>query len=117
MKTSQILFILLAANIILIGLTAARPDNEHFDSVTVREFKLVDAQNKERASIFVESTGEVVFRLRGEDGTIRVKIGAGKDGSGFVFLDGETNPVIHGLANKDGGKLTITDALGKKHEY
>ena len=117
MKTNQILATLLAANVLLLGLTAARSSNANFDTVTVSEFKLVDTQNKERASIHVEDTGEVVFRLLGEDGTIRVKLGAGKDGSGFVFLDDETNPVIHGLAKKEGGKLTITDATGKKREY
>lgn len=104
-------------NALLWILLAGQSTNEKFDSITVREFHLVDAQNKERATIEVEPSGEVVFRLRDECGIIRVKMGASAEGSGFVFLDEDTNPVIHGLAKKDGGKLTLTDAKGNKREY
>jgi len=104
-------------NLLLLGLLAAKPETEPQDVLTVREFRLVDGNNKERASIKVEDTGEVVFRLRDETGAIRVKMGANKDGSGLVMLDENTNPGIHGLANKSGVKLTLTGADGKKREY
>src|SRR5262245_42978589 len=108
MKPQHALTGAFAINILLLVLIAARPEPAPSDVVTVREFRLVDAANKERASIKVEDTGEVVFRLRDSAGTIRVKVGAGSDGSGFVFLDQDTNPVIHGTAGKGGGKLTVT---------
>jgi hypothetical protein len=117
MKPNYTLAGALLINLLLLGLIAARPETEPSDVVTVREFRLVDANNKERASIKVEDTGEVVFRLSDETGAIRVKMGANKDGSGPVRLDDNTNPGIHGLANKSGVKLTLTGQDGKKREY
>lgn len=117
MKTQRLIIIALAANFILMAFIAARPSSETFDKISVREFQLVDGKNNERASIKIEESGEVVFRLRDGKGTIRVKMGGDDNGSGFVFLDGDTNPVIHGLARQDGGKLTLTDNDGKKREY
>lgn len=38
----------------------------------------------------VEPDGAVVFRLKDAQGNIRVKIGAGENGSGLVLLDGDT---------------------------
>lgn len=55
--------------------------------------------------------------MRDDGGTIRIKMGADETGSGFVFLDDQTNPAIHGLAKKDGGRITVTDKTGKKHQY
>lgn len=104
-------------NVALILFIAARPSQETFDKISVREFELIDNNGKERASIKIESTGEIVFRLRDPKGTIRVKVGAGEDGSGFVFLDDATEAAIHGTAGKDGPKFTLTDKAGKKREY
>lgn len=117
MKTQSLLIAALCSNLVLMTFIAARPSAETFDKISVREFELVDAKNKERCSIKIEDTGEVVFRLRDGSGSIRVKVGAGENGSGFVFLDDQTNPVIHGQANKDGGKLTLSNKTGKKREY
>jgi hypothetical protein len=60
----------------------------------------------------VESSGEVVFRLRDANGTIRVKVGASEEGSGLVLLDEATEPGIHMLANRGGTSLTV--AKGKQ---
>ena len=117
MKPHHTLATALLINIVLLSLIAARPQAETLDVLTVREFRVVDTNNKERASIKLESTGEIVFRLRDANGVIRVKMGADESGSGFVFLDGETNPGIHGTANKTGTKLTLTGQDGKKREY
>lgn len=117
MKTQRLLIAALCANLILMTFIAARPSAESFDKISVQEFQLVDSKNKERVSIKIEDTGEVVFRMRDGGGTIRVKVGAGDNGSGFVFLDDQTNPVIHGQANKEGGKLTLSNNAGKKREY
>lgn len=113
----RLLLLALCANFALMTFIAARPTTETFDKVIVREFTLVDARNKERISMKIEDTGEVVFRMRDGSGTIRVKMGGDENGSGFVFLDDQTNPVIHGQAHKEGGKLTLMDHDGKKREY
>lgn len=117
MKSYQTLTLAVLINLVLMGLIAARPEAATEDVLTVRELRVVDANNKERASIKLESTGEIVFRLRDASGTIRLKMSADENGSGFVFLDDKTNPGIHGLANKSGVKLTLTDHDGKKREY
>ncbi|MEK6782325.1 MAG: hypothetical protein AABY93_11495 [Bacteroidota bacterium] len=107
--------------LILLGFTAlllaSRNSQDRFDKITVREFELVDENGKQRASIKVEPEGEIVFRLRDDKGTIRVKIGAGEDGSGLVMLDKNTNPAVHVLAKQNGAKFTLTDKEGKKREY
>lgn len=117
MKTQRMLLAALASNLVLLTFIAARPSQDTFDKISVREFQLVDSKNVERASIKLEDTGEVVFRMRDASGTIRVKIGGDENGTGFVFLDGQTNAAIHGQAGKEGGKITVTDKSGKKHEY
>lgn len=117
MNTSKLLLIALTLNAVLLVSIAASPSQDTFDRIRVREFQLIDNQSRERASIKVEYSGEVVFRLRDAAGTIRVKIGGDETGSGFVFLDDQTNPAIHGLATKEGGKITVTDKAGKKREY
>jgi hypothetical protein len=117
MKFQKLLLLALGANLVLMGFIAASPSQDTFDRIRVHEFQLVDDRNQERASIKIEDSGEVVFRMRDGSGTIRVKIGGDADGSGFVFLDDRTNPVIHGLARKDGGKITVTDNTGKAREY
>jgi hypothetical protein len=52
------------------------------------------------ARLSVESNGEAVFRMRDAEGTIRVKLGASKDGSGLVLLDERTEPGLHVLASR-----------------
>lgn len=107
----------LAGVLVIILLVATKPYQTSFDKITVREFEVVDDSGKKRASIKIEPGGEVVFRLMDKTGTIRVKMGAGEDGSGLVLLDDQTNPRMHALAKKSSTTLTITDADGKKREY
>jgi hypothetical protein len=61
-----------------------------------RALELTDARGQVRTRIDVDDvTGEVVLRLLDQRGTIRVKLGAGEDGSGLVLLDGATEPGVH----------------------
>ena len=69
-----------------------------------RALELVDERGQVRSRIDVEPSGEVVLRLLAEDGTIRVKLGAGRDGSGLVLLDEATEPAIHMVARRTGTK-------------
>ena len=117
MKTQNIPTLMLLLNLSLLLLVAAqRNDQQAFDKITVKEFELVGDDGQRRANIKVESNGEVVFRMMDERGTIRVKVGASKDGSGLVLLNDSTEPGVHALAKKDGGKLTLQDDKGKKRE-
>jgi hypothetical protein len=115
MKTQWLLPTALFGLILLV--MASHSPSGTFDKITVREFELTDAKGTKRATIKVESSGEVVFRLIGEKGTIRVKLGASEAGSGFVLLDDNTDPGLHAHANKNGSGLTITGRDGKKREY
>jgi hypothetical protein len=56
---------------------------------------------------FEEPDGEAVLRMRDAEGTIRVKLGASKKGSGLVLLDASTEPGVHVLANASGTSLTV----------
>jgi hypothetical protein len=62
----------------------------------------------------VESNGEVVFRLRDAQGTIRVKMGASEDGSGLLLINDLTEPGIQILADQNGTSLTLNDEGGAK---
>ena len=64
------------------------------ETLRARAIELVDEHGQVRAQLNVESNGETVFRLRDSTGEIRVKIGAGADGSGLLLLDGSTEPGI-----------------------
>jgi hypothetical protein len=57
--------------------------------------------------------GETIFRLMDMDGTIRVKLGASKDGSGLVLLNDSTEVGIQALAKEQGSFLKI-EGGGKK---
>jgi hypothetical protein len=112
---TSILFFLL--NITFFLFVAARYDDEQsFDKITVKEFELVGPDGKRRASIKVEPEGDVVLRLMDKTGDIRVKLAAGEDGSGLVLLNESTEPAIHALSKKNGGKVTLLDESGKKRE-
>lgn len=57
---------------------------------------------------------EVVFRLRDAAGEVRVKMGAARDGSGLLLLDGATEPGVHLLAKSTGASLTLGNTRGRR---
>jgi hypothetical protein len=75
-----------------------------------RTIELVDARRQVRAQIKVERSGEVVFRLRDQAGAIRVKLGAGRDGSGLLLLNERTEPGVQALAGAKQTSLTLQRA-------
>ena len=80
--------------------------------VRARAIELVDEGGKIRAQLNVESTGEVVFRLRDAKGTIRSKFGANEDGSGLSFMDDRTEATVQIRANQSGASMTLIDREG-----
>lgn len=116
MKSNQLSLLLSVACLALLLLSAATSSDGNFNKLTAREFDLVDKSNTRRVNIRVEDSGEVVFRMFDGKGTIRVKLGAGEDGSGMVLLDEATNPGVHLLSGASGIKLSLTGKDGKKRD-
>ena len=85
-----------------------------FETLRVRAIELLDERGQVRAQLDVEESGEVVFRLRDEQGVIRVKMGASSDGSGLVLLNEQTQPGIQIYAQRGDTRLTLTGQGGEK---
>ena len=89
-------------------------------TVRARALELVDERGTVRGQWTVEPGGEVVLRLRDEQGDIRVKLGASADGSGLVLLDETTAPGVQVVARRvpeDGRAstgITVTGADGSQ---
>jgi hypothetical protein len=89
-------------NLILLGFNLQAAAFSGADPVLRGQaLELVDAAGQVRSRLNVEKDGQVVFRLLDQRGTIRVKLGAGEDGSGLVLLDERTEPGIHLVARRD----------------
>jgi len=76
--------------------------------------ELVDERGQVRSRLNVEPGGEVVFRLLDENGTIRVKLGADKYGSGLLFANDATEPGVHILATGTGSSLKLKNKDGRE---
>jgi hypothetical protein len=76
--------------------------------------ELVDDRGAIRSRLNVEPNGDVVLRLFDQNGTIRVKLGAGADGSGLLLANDATEPGVHILATSTGSSLTLTDRSGRQ---
>jgi hypothetical protein len=84
------------------------------DILRGRALELVDEGGKTRARIDVEPSGEVVFRLLDQQGTIRVKLGAGKEGSGLLLANDATEPGVHILAKDTGSSIRVVNEDGRQ---
>jgi len=104
------------ANLILLGLLArgqAAVDQAP-DVLRGRALELVDERGQIRARLDMEPGGNVVFRLLDREGTIRVKLGAGTDGSGLLLANDATEPGVHLLAKPQGSSLRLADKDGRE---
>ena len=107
-------------NLTLLGfnLQAAGFPGEPDPVLRGQALELVDAAGQLRSRLNVEKDGQVVFRLLDQRGTIRVKLGAGEDGSGLVLLDERTEPAIHLVARReaqgDRGATSVTLRSGDR---
>jgi hypothetical protein len=110
---------MLAAVCFLLGALLIRPttspistqagEDEIPDVLRAHQIELVDEAGQVRGSMKVEEGGEAVFRLLGEKGTIRVKLGASEEGSGLLLIDDRTEPAVHMLAKPDGTRITLAE--------
>lgn len=120
-RTRQVSLGLLAGSVLLLGVVVTRAGSAGApaepavpDVLRARAIELVDGGGRVRAQLEVEDSGEVVFRLRDAQGTIRVKIGAAEDGSGLLLLDEKTEPGVHLLAKDDGTSLVLSDGGARR---
>lgn len=102
--------------LLLSALTGAGPAPERASPPVVRAgaLELVDDRGKIRARLNLEPGGDVVFRLMDQSGTIRVKMGAGKDGSGLLLANDATEPGVHILAKSEGSSLRLANKDGRE---
>lgn len=118
MSIVRIAAALTALNLVLLlgALTQDRSPaaGDSADLLRGRALELVDERGEVRARLNVEPTGEVVFRLTDQEGTIRVKLGAGKKGSGLVLNNDATEPGVHLLANSDGSSVRVVNKDGRE---
>jgi hypothetical protein len=105
-----------ALNLILLLAAAVRADARRAPEPVLRgrALELVDEGGRLRARLNVEQGGEVVLRLMDQSGTIRVKLGAGADGSGLVLNNDATEPGIHLLAKPDVSSLRLATKDGRE---
>lgn len=101
---SRVQTAVLASACILLGANLWRPASaasrqpDVSDVVRARRIELLDDQGRPRATLKVEENGETLLRLFDARGTIRVKLGAGSDGSGLILMNEDTQPAVHILA-------------------
>jgi hypothetical protein len=95
-----------AAVVTGVSTNRAQAAPETSDTIRTQRIELVDAAGQVRGQFFVEESGEAVFRMRDENGQIRVKLGASGRGSGFILMDDQTEPAVQMLA----GVSTLTNA-------
>lgn len=118
MNTLRIAVALGALNLAILLAAAAQPwaagAQGGEDILRGRALELVDEGGKTRARIDVEPNGEVVFRLLDQQGTIRVKLGAGKEGSGLLLANDATEPGVHILAKATGSSIRVVNKDGRE---
>lgn len=117
MNTNRLAVALAVINLILLIVVIAQSRmiaNQTIPEVLrVRAFELVDGNGRVRAQLNIDETNsEVIFRLRDEKETIRVKLGASEEGSGLLLINDLTEPGVHLLAKQDDTSLTLTDQSG-----
>jgi len=106
MKTQRLAIALTAINLVflLLTLVQARSTTAAETVLAVlrgRAFELVDERGQVRARLNVKGPDSVVeLDLFDKNGTIRVKLGAGEDGSGLLLADEATEPGIHMVARR-----------------
>ena len=89
-----------------------------------RSLELIDNSGKVRATIQIQPASvvngksyaqNVILRLIDTHGKPLVKLGAGEDGTGGLYIDDGTDHGIQLITNKSGNFIRITNADGKEH--
>lgn len=83
--------------------------SENISVLRAQKIELVDTQGVTRARLSTEPGGEVVLRLMGANGELRVKLGASNDGSGLLLANAATEPGVHLLAQRSDASLKLKE--------
>ena len=95
MKLDRLAVALSLANLIFLAVSTATADPT---VVRARAFELIDGQGVVRGEFATEANGAVLLRLIDQRGNIRVKLGAGDEGSGLLLADDQTEVGVHILS-------------------
>jgi hypothetical protein len=87
---------------------ASGPASRELPILRGRALEIVDEHGRIRARLNVESDGEVILRMVGRNGAIRVKLGGGDAGSGLLLADETTEPGVHIVARRTGTEARPT---------
>src|SRR5213595_981055 len=88
-----------------------------------RSLELIDSSGKVRTTIQIQPASivngksyaqNVIMRLIDTQGKPLVKLGAGEDGAGSLYIDDGTDHGIQLITNKSGNFIRITNADGKE---
>ena len=79
-----------------------------------KAIELVDDNGVVRAQLIASVEGETLLRMRDAKGEVRVKLGAGEDGSGLMLADQSTEPGLHILAKRGTTTVSLTDTDGTR---
>ena len=94
MRTLHLAIALLALNLVMLAVSA----KESPSVLRAAGLEIVDERGVVRARLGIKGSDTIEFDLFDRTGTIRVKLGAGDDGSGLVMGDGTEPLPIHLLA-------------------
>lgn len=110
MKTAYSMIALTIGGVGALYGAAAAQNERAFENVSVlraQKIELVDARGVTRARFSTEENGEVVLRLIAANGALRVKLGAGNEGSGLLLANRATEPGVHVLAQGESATLKL----------
>jgi hypothetical protein len=116
MRTRTLPVLLTGVNLALLVwlVVTARAVEAQPGVVRASAIELVDDAGLVRAQLMVTPDGETLLRMRDAKGEVRVKLGAGEDGSGLMLADQSTEPGLHVLAKRGTTMLSLTDTDGTR---
>jgi hypothetical protein len=114
MKAQPLVLVLAALNLALLAAFAVSAQGDRAAVVRASAIELVDARGVVRSRLNVEPGGEVVLRLMDPSGAIRVKLGAGDNGSGLMLADETAQPGVHLVARKGATHVTLKAPGGQE---
>jgi hypothetical protein len=89
---------------------APAPANTQAPAVLrAQSFEMVNGRGQVIAQLHPGEDGGGNLRLRTGDGTIRVKLGAGADGSSLLLMDSQPEPAVWLASGKSGTSITLAE--------
>ena len=82
--------------------------------VRASALEIVDERGVVRARLGIKGGTTAELDLFDSTGTIRVKLGAGEQGSGLVMADDTAQPGVHVLAQRGATRITLKEPGGKE---